>query len=254
MKLMRPSRAAFIIALSLLLPLSGPAAGEEGRASPKAMAGPAAQLQVGESMTPSRPIVLMADPGVSDLRVPPPAEFALQQKGLMAVQATVSINYLPAGPGSFGDTCITWPANVQAAFTYAANIWASQLQSPVPITIDACWANNLPVGVLGHAGATITSRGFAGAPDPNTWYPVALANALHGSDLDPAHADIYAAFDSTRSNWYFGTDGNTPFNQYDFASVILHEITHGLGFIGSMDVVAGQGSWGLESVLPLTSL
>jgi hypothetical protein len=44
--------------------------------------------------------------------------------------------------------------------------------------------------------------------------------------------------------WYFGTDGVTPSGQYDFMSVVLHEIAHGLNFSGSMQYSEGQGSWG----------
>ncbi|HJS30061.1 MAG TPA: hypothetical protein VJ768_10590, partial [Anaerolineales bacterium] len=38
------------------------------------------------------------------------------------------------------------------------------------------------------------------------------------------------------SGWYYGTDGAPPFGTYDFATVVLHELAHGLGFIGSMRV------------------
>ena len=37
--------------------------------------------------------------------------------------------------------------------------------------------------------------------------------------------------------WYFGTDGNTPPGQYDFVSVVLHELGHGFGFAGSAYVI-----------------
>jgi hypothetical protein len=211
-----------------------------------ALAGGAAAV---EKIAAQNTVVLMYDPRVSDLRIAPPPELELVRKGVLQAKATLSINYLPAGTGQFGDTCIAWPEQPKAAFTYAANLWASQLQSPVPITIDACWANNLSPGVLGHAGAQGFFRNFPGAPATDTWYPSALANALRGSDLDAAKADIYAGFSSTFS-WYFGTDGNTPANQLDFASVILHEIGHGLGFLGSMQVSNGQGSWGSGSGLP----
>jgi hypothetical protein len=78
-------------------------------------------------------------------------------------------------------------------------------------------------------------------PEAGTWYPVALANALSGSDQNGSTSEIDASFNSGYSSWYFGTDGNTPAGQYDFASVVLHEIGHGLGFLGFMDVVAGMG-------------
>ena len=45
-------------------------------------------------------------------------------------------------------------------------------------------------------------------------------------------------------DWYYGTDGNTPSDKLDFASVVLHEISHGLGFAGSMRVSGGLGYYG----------
>ncbi|MCW5592007.1 MAG: pre-peptidase C-terminal domain-containing protein [Burkholderiales bacterium] len=184
-----------------------------------------------------RPIPLMAEPDASFLRVPPPPETVQAfQQGLMAVQATVTVNYLPAGStNAFGDSCTAWTAPAQAAFTYAANLWGTKLQSSVPIVIEACFAT-LPAGVLGHAGPYTTTIS-------GTRYPMALANAMNGSDLSPSFPDIVAAF-SNNFTWYFGTDGNTPSGQYDFVSVVLHEIGHGLGFTGGMSVASGQGSWG----------
>ncbi|MCD6354444.1 MAG: hypothetical protein J7L95_02745 [Prolixibacteraceae bacterium] len=49
-------------------------------------------------------------------------------------------------------------------------------------------------------------------------------------------------------NWYFGIDGkNTPDSLYDFVSVVLHEIGHGLGFTGfffvDKDLGGGYGLW-----------
>ncbi|MDS4025679.1 MAG: hypothetical protein RKO25_01605, partial [Candidatus Contendobacter sp.] len=248
---MKPTfNLAAIVSLLLFPPLIGLAAAEgvpdattlEGRS--------VSPLQTGESMAPTQRAILRFDPThISTLRVPEPKELALQQQGLMAVQATITVNFLPAGVVD-GDNCTTWPGPPKAAFIYAANLWASQLQSSVPITIDACWANNLPSGVLGHGGANNFFRNFSGAPVADTWYSVPAANALHGSDLDPAQSDIYSAYSSTFS-WYFGTDGNTPPSQVDFVSVVLHEITHGLGFLGSMQVSGSQGSWGFGTGSPI---
>ena len=138
----------------------------------------------------------------------------------------------------------------QAAFQYAVNIWSSLLTSPVPIRVRATWTPLGP-GVLGSAGAATLYRDFAGAPQAGTWYAVALAEKLAGSDLNPTDSsDINASFSSVFANWYFGTDGNTPPGDYDFVSVVLHELGHGLIFAGSMSVSSGQGSWGLGSGFP----
>jgi len=55
--------------------------------------------------------------------------------------------------------------------------------------------------------------------------------------------EIAANFNSNFKNWYFGIDGNTPADKYDFVSVVLHELTHGLGFIGSFYSTNNQGGY-----------
>ncbi|MFN8517341.1 MAG: S-layer homology domain-containing protein [Chloroflexia bacterium] len=134
----------------------------------------------------------------------------------------------------------------QAAFQYAVDIWSAQLTSPVTIRVQAHWTP-LDTGVLGQAGASYTTRNFSGAPVANTWYPAALANKLAGTDLFPSNDDITAYFNSDyASSWYFGT-GSTPAGKLNFASVVLHELGHGLGFAGTMSVSSGQGRWGSGS-------
>src|SRR4029078_10877518 len=88
-----------------------------------------------------------------------------------------------------------------------------------------------------------------GAPQPYTWYPNALANAIAGFDVDPSHDDLNVTFNSDFADWYFGTDGQ-PGGLVDFETVALHEMGHALGFIGSMTVSSGVGNWGAGSVYP----
>ncbi|MEQ9236598.1 CARDB domain-containing protein, partial [Coleofasciculus sp. E2-BRE-01] len=140
----------------------------------------------------------------------------------------------------------------QAAFEYAVDIWENLIVSPVPIEIEANWT---PLGkdtnILGSARANDYDYNFANAAYANTWYPSALANSLAGVDLDTTAHDIDVNFNSNYSNWYFGTDGNTPTEKTDFVSVVLHELGHGLGFLGNMtyDSNIEQGSWGSQPVI-----
>jgi len=158
--------------------------------------------------------------------VPAPAD-----GGVRAAQATFQVNY--SG----------FPTDARIAFQAAVDIWASYVASPVPIVIDASWTP-LPTGILGRADATVVLRNFSGG-QAGTWYPSALANALHQADLLPTDSDIDAEFASNRTNWYFGTDGHPPAGTSDFETTVLHEIGHGLGFSGSMAVgPTGVGSWG----------
>lgn len=137
----------------------------------------------------------------------------------------------------------------EAAFEYALNIWASIIDSPIPITVNANFAP-LGTGVLGNASSNFFFT-ISGAGVPDTFYPRALAEQLIGQEIvlpqegnqNPS-VDINCNFNSNRSDWYYGTDGNVPNNQFDFVTVVLHEIGHGLGFVGfgSVNNATGIGS------------
>lgn len=125
-------------------------------------------------------------------------------------------------------------AEAQQAFQHAVDIWESLITSPVEIRVDAVFQPLAP-GVLGSAGSNFIWRNFPGAV-PDTWYADALADKIAGEDLIapfiPGAPDIVTNFSSTFS-WYFGRDGQAPPGTFDFVTVVLHELGHGLGFFGS---------------------
>jgi hypothetical protein len=146
--------------------------------------------------------------------------------------ATITVNY-----------SANFDPAAKAAFQAAVDIWATQISSTVPITVDANWSA-LGTGVLGQAGSNFVYQNF-GAGTANTFYHSALANKIAGRDVDTTASDITATFNSEFTSWYFGTDSQTPFNKYDFESVVLHELGHGLGFSGSASDDGTNGSYGL---------
>ena len=159
-----------------------------------------------------------------------------QAKGL-AKTATFEVTYTGFTP------------QAEAAFQAAVDIWASHIESSVPIRVDASFTTQA-AGVLGGASAGRVHAQF-GAGITSTWYGSPLADALAGRDLCAGTAcagapDIVAEFASNRSDWYFGTDGNTPSGQFDFVSVVLHELGHGLGFFGSLARDDADSSNGTE--------
>lgn len=144
-------------------------------------------------------------------------------------------------------------------FKYAADFWAQRLSSTVPITVQAhfepltCSATS---AVLGSAGTRYIFSDFTGAPRPLTWYPGALANKLAGEDLEPTEDDISARFTTALDDgscsfprkWYYGLDAQPTGLTTDFATVVIHELAHGLGFQSFVSRTTGAKFAGSDGV------
>ncbi len=146
-----------------------------------------------------------------------------------------------------------FPIEAKAAFLYAAAIWSSLLNSPVDINIAATWSN-LGEGTLGSTyldPSKVVRGSDIGAPEPDALYPYPIAEKMAGKELnDPDAFEIEIVLNSDQ-DWYFGTDGETPIDKFDLASVSLHEMCHGLGFYSTMEENNGNGYWGYFSGLTI---
>jgi hypothetical protein len=166
-------------------------------------------------------------------QIPPPEAF---------VKARKSANARVAPTSQFIVTYSGFTAEAQAAFQYAVDIWSNLLVSSVPIRIQANWTRQDP-GVLGSAGPTDYRLAPDGAQKSNGFYAIALAEKIARRQLNnPSDPDISADFNQN-NNWYFGTDGKTPAGQTDLVTVVLHEIGHGLGFIGFFGTSGSLGQY-----------
>ena len=139
------------------------------------------------------------------------------------------------------------PADVKVVFEKAAAVWSTVFSSDVPINVYVKWAS-LATNVLGSAGATANVRNFVGANRLNTFYPIALAEKMAHKNLNGTNADVVATFNSDFTAWYIGIDGMPTINQIDLYSVVLHEIGHGLGFIGQVNVDNGEAGYGYPGI------
>jgi len=141
---------------------------------------------------------------------------------------------------------VTPPDDVKSVFEQAAATWANFLKSDVPIRIYVKW-RSLATGVLGSAGASSSIRNFVGAKKLNTWYPIALAEKMAHTNLNGSESDITATFNSDFPDWFIGTNGVPKNNQIDLYSVVLHEMGHGLGFIGQIQADVTSNSTSLST-------
>ena len=165
----------------------------------------------------------------------------MRSSAVAAQTATINVVF---GPGAQANP------DAMAAFQFAIDIWASTVVSDVPINIAADFANLGP-GVLASAGPNFVFRNFTNAPVADVWYPSALAESIAGADLvgDPTAADLTVNL-GNGFNWYFGTDMNPGAGQFDFVTVALHEIGHGMGFIGASSFNAGTGEGSVRFSTP----
>lgn len=168
-------------------------------------------------------------------KVGPAPIFTFRQQLGKTMASTWSVQYSDNFP----------TGDARTALQYAVDIWRFYVSSTQTIRIQADWVDLKDSKALAEAWPAYLPRNFPNAPQSNTGYPVALAEMLAGQQFNGDSADIIISVNSAQTNWYFGTDGNTPAGKFDFVSVILHEIAHGLGFLPSFDATTyPNGSWG----------
>ncbi|MES2591004.1 MAG: T9SS type A sorting domain-containing protein [Bacteroidota bacterium] len=146
------------------------------------------------------------------------------------------------------------PAGFSQALTIAGQNWTNYLQITVPIKVNIITVNS---NLYPFSAITLTNgrQNFTNAPVPNTLYTTSLANQIAGVELNPGEydMDIYV---NLATPFYFGTAQPTP-SKYDFISIAMHEIGHGLGFYSDGYVDGnGLGSFGnipASTISPLTS-
>lgn len=165
-----------------------------------------------------------------------------------------------------GNNAGTLGAARKRAFEEAIEILEESFTSPVPITVEARFETieQDPNGgaPLAFASPTCIARDFPGAPLAGTWYAQAIVPRLAGTDFFRAgfkppdagddeaaaacfrapEADLRATFntDPPGAGWWYGLQPSSTIGDgYDFVSVALHEILHGLGYLSLADVETG---------------
>jgi hypothetical protein len=191
----------------------------------------------------------------------------------------------PAAPVA-GNTGTTVGAQRLIVFQRAAQIWGAALDSPAPITVLANW-EPLPCSnasaVLGTAAPRFIFSDFKpvglspGPLLPGIWHPSALASKRAGENLlapyspapgDPPFTDIRARFNPNVGqpgciegvNWYYGLDAVSAPTIANLLIVVLHELSHGLGFLSLASTTTGQqlepgdvfGAFAIDSSLGLS--
>lgn len=137
-----------------------------------------------------------------------------------------------------------WPPESTRAAEMAAQSLASQLKVRVPVTVAMTWE---PLDdFLGLGGSRVSLINFPGAPRENTYYPISLANQFAGRRLEDG-PDIEVSMNS-QSNWDYSGEPQKAFKagKSDFVTTAMHEVIHGMAFLGTADIIDDEGKWGDE--------
>ena len=148
------------------------------------------------------------------------------------------------------------------SFIKATEILADNIVSSQVIIVDANFSLlscNTSSATLGSAGASTHVANVTPMPvtaASSTFYPIGLINNLGNTDYQPGLSDITSQFNSNIGNagclqasngWYYGFDA-PPSNYIGFTTVLLHEMTHGLGFASLVNASTGVKPSGLDDV------
>ena len=143
------------------------------------------------------------------------------------------------------------PRSVRTVIDSAVGAWdqALALSPTAPVEISVRWIDLGP-RLLGQAGTEGEYRNADRFPT-DRWYPAALANQLANVDVNGADTpEVLVELNSgLGDDWYIGTSGQPGSGQIDLYSVVLHEIAHGLGFLGSA-LVRKDGTLSLDLESP----
>lgn len=129
------------------------------------------------------------------------------------------------------------PSNVQSAITAAVNIYSSYYNISNYINVGVSWTD------LTIINPNLLGQGKPAQmclhPNSSSFKHVLILSALYiqltGQNNCPGAPNGIHITLSINSNppapWYTGVDGNPPSNQIDLMTVVMHELTHGMGFV-----------------------
>jgi hypothetical protein len=140
----------------------------------------------------------------------------------------------------------------RAALEFMLDVWGQLLGSASAVTVDAGFADlscSVAEGaVLAQAGPQFVYTNFTGAAR-RVLYPGPMAESIARADLSESEdADMVITFNAAvddaclgpGTSWYYGLDDNASAAQVAFLPVVLHEMAHGLGFLGLTNLTTGE--------------
>lgn len=133
------------------------------------------------------------------------------------------------------------PTSVQNAISTAVNIYSSYYNISSFINVGVSWID------LSVVNPNLLGQGKPAQmclhPNSSTFKYVLIPSSLYvqltGQSNCPGAPNAIHIMLSINNNpaapWYTGVDGKPPNNQIDLMTVVMHELTHGMGFVSGVN-------------------
>jgi len=158
----------------------------------------------------------------------PDGTFVIFDENFVSENATESTVESNTTSSNFGPLRFNLSGNLnrdqREVTQHALNLWGQHFWGRVPISVNVR-AIPMSQGTLG----TARQQPHYLNPVTRTWYSSALGNQLAGFNVVQGVYDILIEMNSGH-NWNYSIESSHG-GRFDWLTVILHEIAHGLGFV-----------------------
>ena len=130
---------------------------------------------------------------------------------------------------SYSSNC---PDSLKQVVEYVTDIWSQYIYSQIPISIHVSW-QNLASNIYAYANPTLLKQNIPELPFSDVSFPIALAEKITNTNFNFNEPDIELVVNSSMP-WNFDFSTYPIPKKHDITTILLHEIAHGLGFIGNV--------------------
>eukprot|EP00737_Agarophyton_chilense_P001854 gb/GEZJ01002097.1/.p1 GENE.gb/GEZJ01002097.1/~~gb/GEZJ01002097.1/.p1 ORF type:complete len:548 (-),score=49.99 gb/GEZJ01002097.1/:2326-3807(-) len=130
------------------------------------------------------------------------------------------------------------PASITSSVEFSVRKWADEFESDIRVRLCFAWVS-MGDETLGSTTTPFLTVGLGSNRriDDDSIYNPALAASLQGEDPidDTTKFHVHMLLNSAIS-WHLDIGTRAPARKYDLATTVLHELTHGLFFTGTLKV------------------
>lgn len=140
------------------------------------------------------------------------------------------------------------PQGVRESIELAAKHWGARFISNVNIRICINW-RDLGENTLGSTSNPVFVAGanFETLRDDSHYQP-ALAASLVGDDVIDSTLPHVVMNLNSGIPWHISTSSGAPPDRYDLSTIVLHELTHGLFFAGTIQTIGPESARFIDNI------